>query len=187
MTRKIKRIGLTLGLFSTIISFLFFGRDQGTYQLLLFSGLLISLIFYLTILFEKGSSKSKIIWTLIIVLAGTIQWLTEPILIKSSYLIYLSNNDKELTAVNNIFKNKSDDISILNDEINDKMNLLSQSEKDSLVKLRHELKVYTITKTKNGIYYGLWGFIDVRLGITYWTKSELPNENYSHLKGKWYH
>ncbi len=78
-------------------------------------------------------------------------------------------------------------ISILNDEINDKMNLLSQSEKDSLVKLRQVLNVYTITKTKNGIYYGLWGFLDVRLGITYWTKSELPNENYSHLKGKWYH
>jgi hypothetical protein len=187
MTGKIKRIGLTLGLFSTIISFLFFGRDQGTYQLLLLSGLLISLIFYLTILFGKETSKSKIIWTLFIVLAVTIQWLTEPILIKSSYLIYLNGNEKELKAVINLLKDKSDDIIILNDNINDKMNLLSQAEKDSLVKLRQGLNVYMISKTENGIYYGLWGFLDVRLGITYWTKSEVPNENYRHLKDKWYH
>lgn len=187
MAGKIKRIGLTLGLFSIIISFLFFGRDQGTYQLLLISGLLISLIFYLIILFGKGTIKSKIIWTLFIVLAVTIQWLTEPILIKSSYLIYLNDNEKDLIAVNNILKDKSDDITILNDNINDKMNLLSQSEKDSLIKLRQELNVYMIAKTENGIYYGLWGFLDVRHGITYWTKSEVASENYRHLKDKWYY
>lgn len=184
---KIKYIILILGLFTTIISFLFFGRDQGTYQCLLLSGLLVSLIFYLTILFGKETNKSKIIWTLLIILTSTIQWLTEPFLIKSSYLIYLNGNDNELTEVNNILKDKSDDISILNDDINDKMNLLSQAEKDSLVKLRQELNVYMIAKTENGIYYGLWGFLDVRLGITYWTKGEVPNENYKHLKGKWYH
>lgn len=187
MTGKIKRIGLVIGLISTIISYLFFGRDQGTYQILLLSGLFVSLIFYLTILFGKETSKSKIIWTLLIILAGTIQWLTQPVLIKTSYLIYLNNNDKELTTVNNILKDKSCDISILNDDIIDKMNLLSQSEKESLVKLRKELNVYMITKTEKGIYYGLWGVLDVRLGITYWTKSEVPNESYRQLKGNWYH
>lgn len=187
MTGKIKRIGLTLGLFSTIISFLFFGREQGTYQLLLFSGLLVSLIFYLTILFGKETPKSKIIWTLLIVLAGTIQCLAEPVLIKNSYLIYLNRNEKNLTAVNKMLKDKPDNISILNNVINDKMHLLSQTEKDSLVKLRQKLNVYIITKTDDGIYYGLWGFLDERLGITYWTKSEKPNVNYRQLKDKWYH
>jgi len=187
MTGKIKRIGLTLGLFSTIISFLFFGRDQGTYQILLLSGLFVSLIFYLTILFGNETTKLKIIWTLVIVLAGAIQWLTEPILIKSSYLIYLNSNDKELATVNNILKDKPGEISILNDDIIDKTNLLSQSEKDSLIKLLQDLNVYMITKTEDGIYYGLWGFLDVRLGITYWTNSEMPNENYRQLKDKWYH
>lgn len=187
MTKKIKHIGLISGLFSIIISFLFFGRQQGTYQLLLLSGLFVSLIFYLTILFGKGTTKSKIIWTLVLTLAGIIQWLTEPILIKSSYLIYLNTNDKGLAAVNNLLKDKPDDISVLNDEITDRKNLLTQSEKDSLIKFRQELDVYMITKSDNGIYYGLWGFLDVRIGITYWTKSELPNENFKQLKDKWYH
>lgn len=187
MTGKFKYIGLTLGLFSTIISFLFFGRQQGTYQILLLFGLFGSLIFYLTILFGKDTTKSKIIWTLVLFFAVTIQRLTEPILIKNSYLIYLKSNNKELAAVNNILKDKPGDISILNDEISDNKNLLTPAEKDSLVKLRQELNVYMISKSDNGIYYGLFGFLDVRIGITYWTKSEIPNENYTQLKDKWYH
>jgi hypothetical protein len=187
MIGKIKHIGLTLGLFSTIISFLFFGRQQGTYQILLLSGLLASFIFYLTILFGKETAKSRIIWTVIVVLAATIQWLSEPILIKSSNLIYLNSNDEELTTVNNLLKDKRGDITILNNDITDIENLLTQTEKDDLIKLRQELDVYMITKSEDGIYYGLWGFLDVRLGITYWTKSEAPNENFKHLKSKWYH
>ncbi|MBX7205977.1 MAG: hypothetical protein K1X81_11190 [Bacteroidia bacterium] len=155
MTRKIKHIGLTLGLFSTIISFLFFGRQQGTYQILLLSGLLASLIFYLTILFGKETKKSKIIWTLVVVLAVTIQWLTEPILIKSSYLIYLNSNDEELKAVNNILKDKHGDITILNNDITDKENLLTQTEKAELIKLRQDLDVYMITKSADGQFLNL--------------------------------
>ncbi|MEY5035096.1 MAG: hypothetical protein RLZZ110_113 [Bacteroidota bacterium] len=187
MPRKIKRIGLTLGLFSTIISFLFFGRQQGTYQILLLSGLVLSLILYLTILFGKETAKSRIVWTLVVLLAGTIQWLTEPLLIKSSYLIYLNSNDEELVAVNNMLKDKSDEIHILNDNITDKSNLLTQVEKDSLIKFRQELNVYIISKTDNGVYYGLWGFLDVRIGLTYWSKTEKPKEGMTQLKDKWYY
>lgn len=187
MTRKIKRIGLTLGLFSTIISFLFFGRQQGTYQILLVSGFVVSLTFYLTILFGKETTKSKIVWTLVVVLTGTIQWLTEPLLIKSSYLIYLNSNNEELVAVNNMLKDKSGEIHILNDNITDKSNLLTQTEKDNLVKFRQELNVYMISKTDNGVYYGLWGFLDVRIGLTYWTKSDKPKEGMTKLKDKWYY
>ena len=184
MTGKIKRIGLTLGLFSTIISFLFFGRQQGTYQILLISGIFLSLTFYLTILFGNETVKSKIVWTLIVVLVGSIQCLTEPILIKSSYLIFLNSNHDELEAVNNMLKKKSGEIYILNDNITDKSNLLAQVEKDSLIKFRQELNVYMISKTENGIYYGLWGFLDVRIGLTYWTKNEKPIEGLMRLKDK---
>lgn len=187
MTGKTRRIGLTLGLFSTIISFLFLGRQQGTYQILLLFGLFVSIIFYLTILFGKETAKSRVAWTLVVLLAGIIQWLTEPILIKSSYLIYLNSNDKELMQVNNILKDKSGEIIILNDEITDKENLLTQNEKDNLIKLRQNLNVYMILKSKNGIYYELWGFLDVRLGITYWTKKEMPDESFRQLKDRWYH
>lgn len=187
MTPKIKRTGLTLGLFSTIISFLFLGRQHTTYQILLLSGLLISLIFYLTILFGKETTKSKIVWTLVVVLAGTIQWLTEPILIKSSYLIYLSSNEEELEAVNHMLKDKAGEIHMLNEDITDKNNLLTQEEKDSLIKLRHELNVYMISKIDNGVYYELWGFLDERIGLIYWTKSEKPSEDMIKIKGEWYY
>lgn len=187
MTDKIKRIGLTLGLLSTIISFLFFGRQQGTYLLFLIFGLVVSVLFYLAILFGKGTTKSKLIWTLVLFLAATIHWLTEPILIKSSYLSYLNNNDKELRTVNNILIDKPGDILMITDEITDKKNLLNQTEKDNLVKLRQKLNVDMIWKSDNRIYYGLWNFLDVQIGIVYCIKNEMPDENYKQLKDNWYH
>ena len=186
MTKNIKHLGLTLGLFLSIISFLFFGRHQGLYMMFLFSGLLISLVFYLTILFGGETAKSKIQWTIIVVLAATFQWQAKPILIQSSFLIYLKNHDKELCAVNRILMDKQGVISIHNDYINDKQNLLTKSEKDSLVKFQQELNVYLISKSDDGIYYALWGFLDTRIGITYWTKNELPNGNLKRLKDGWY-
>jgi len=186
MTRKIKHIGLTLGLLSVIISFLFFGRQQGTYQLLLIGGLLVSLAFYLTILFSKESTKSKLIWTFVILFSVIVQWLTEPIFVKSSYLIFLKSNQTELTAVNKILINKKGEIDIINDRINDKNGILTQLEKDNLLKLRKKLGVYIIAKSDNEIYYGLWGFLDVRIGITYWTKDEMPDKSYQTLTDNWY-
>ena len=186
MISKIKRIGLTFGLLSILISFLFFGRQQVIYQVLLLSGFVVTFIFFLAILVGKETTKSKIIWTLVVLLAMTIQWLTEPILIKSSFLIYLNSNHKDLRTVNNILKDKSGDIFIHNDDVIDNKNLLTQTEKDNLLKLRQELNVYLISKSDNGIYYGLWGFLDVRIGITYWIKSEKPDKNFKQLKDNWY-
>lgn len=187
MTSMIKYIGLILGLLSTIVSFLFFGRQQGTYQLLLIGGLLVSIIFFITIWFSKGRTQSKLIWTLVVVFAIAIQWLTEPLLINGSYLIFLNSNNNELIAVNNILCNKPGEIFILNDAVKDNDSVLSQADKDILVKLRQQLNVYIISKSDNGIYYGLWGFLDVRLGITYWTKVEKPTNEYQHLKDNWYY
>lgn len=187
MIGNIKLIGLTLGLFSTIISFSFFVRQQGTYQILQLTGLIASLISYLTILLGKETAKSRIIWTVAILLAGTIQWLTKPLLIKGSYLIYLNTNDEKLVAVNNMLKDKSDEIHILNYNIIDKSNLLTLEEKESLARFRQELNVYMISKTDNGIYYGFWGFLDVSIGLTYWTKSNTPKEGMIQLKDKWYY
>jgi hypothetical protein len=187
MKYKIKYIALTIGLLSVITSFLFFGRQQGTYLLLLLSGLLVSSIFYLAILFSKDNIKSKLTWTLVIVVAITVQWLAEPILIKSSYLIYLNRNNKELTEVNNILKYKSGDISLLNDNLIDHRGLLTKTEKENLIKLKQKLDVNIISKTDNAIYFGLWRFLDVRLGITYKLESKFPNESFQQLKGNWYY
>ena len=106
MTLPFKHIGLLIGVVLTFVSFLFFGRQQGTYQVLLICGLVTTLIFYLTILFGKGHLKTKIFWTVVV--------------------------------------------------------------------------VYIISKSDKGIYYGLWGFLDVRLGITYWTGIVKPDNKYQH-------
>jgi hypothetical protein len=76
---------------------------------------------------------------------------------------------------------------MITDKITDKKNLLNQTEKDNLVKLRQKLNVDMIWKSDNRIYYGLWNFLDVQIGIIYCIKSEMPDENYKQLKDNWYH
>lgn len=187
MVSKIKYFGLASGLLSTIISFLFYARQQETYQLLLISGFLVSIIFFLVILFSKDTIKSKIILIIVVLFAIVIQWKTEPLLIKTSYSIFLNKNIKELTIINNILSKKTGEISIYNDKISDKLGTLTQFEKDNLIKLRKKLNVYMIVKSENGIYYGLWGFLDVRLGITYLSKNKESNISHRHLNDNWYY
>lgn len=158
---------------------------EGAYQLLLMTGLLVSIVSFLIILFNKGTRKSKVFCTLVV--AIVIQRLTEPLLIKSSYLIFLKNNSKELKIVNHILSNKSGAIFILEDGITDKDGVLTQAQKHNLLKLREEMNLNMIIKSDNGVYYELYGFLDTRLGITYWTKMVKPNSAYNHLKDKWYY
>jgi hypothetical protein len=154
---------------------------------MLLGGLLASLIFYLTIIFGKETIKVKLVWTFIVLAAIIVQSLTESVLIKSSYFIYLFNHDKELMIVNNVLKDKQGFIHIFDDMIIDDKKVLSKLEKDSLFKLREKLKVIRILKTDNRIYYELWGLLDVRIGITYCINGEMPNGNYKKIKDKWYY
>ena len=186
MTLSFKHIGLCIGVVLTFVSFLFFGRQQGTYQILNIGGLLAALIFYLTILFNKGHLKTKIFWTLVVIVCAVVQQLTEPFLIDTSYRVYISKNKNALTEINNILINKQDDITILNDSIS-KGDQLTILEKGKLREGQKKLGVYIISKSNNGIYYGLWGFLDVRLGITYLTDKVNPGNNYRHLTGNWFH
>jgi hypothetical protein len=186
MKLSFKHIGLLIGVVLVFVSFLFFGRQQDTYQALLICGLVTALIFYLTILFGKGHLKTKIFWTVVVVLCAVVQQLTEPFLIDTSYRIYISQNKNILTEINNILIKKQGDITILNDSIS-KGNQLTALESDKLREGRKKLGVYIISKSDKGVYYGLWGFLDVRLGITYWTGSVEPDNNYQHLTGNWFH
>jgi hypothetical protein len=186
MKLSIKHIGLISGLLSVILSSLFYARKQEIYQSLLIGGLLVSSIFFMAILFTKGTTKSKVTWTLVILFSIAFQWLTEPFLTGSSYHIFLKRNEKELMIINNILINKPSDISIFNNIINDRNDLLSKSEKDDLLKLRHKINVYFIEKTDDEIYYELWGFLDLRIGICYWIKNEKPDSLYHNLADRWY-
>ncbi len=167
MRTSIKFIGLTIALVLVLFSFLFFGRQQGTYQILLLAGLLFAFIFYLVVLFGKTSFKHKIFWTIIVLLAFLTQRFTEGYFIKSSYKIYINQHQQALTQINQILSNYKGDLFILNNELKDTLNILTPLEKQKVLTEKKKLNAYLISKTKNKIYYGLWGFLDVRLGITY--------------------
>jgi hypothetical protein len=168
------------------MSFLFFGRQQNTYQFMLLGGILFSFVSYLTILFSTETVKSKLIWTLVILLSIVFQWLTEPLLIKTSYLIFLKGNNVELSQVNFILENKTSGITITSDTIYDKNKSLTQSEKRNLHKLRQKLGVYFISKSEKEIYYGLWGFLDVRIGLVYMFKKSQIDSSRKPIIDKWY-
>ena len=186
MTLSFKHIGLLIGVALTFVSFLFFGRQQDTYQILLICGLVTALVFYLTILFGKGQLNTKIFWTGVVVLCAVVQQFTAPFLIDTSYRFYISQNKNVLTEINNILINKQGDITILNDSIS-KDDQLTVLESDKFREGRKKLGVSIISKSDNGIYYGLWGFLDVRLGITYLTDKIKADNNYRHLTGNWFH
>ncbi len=185
MILSFKHIGLLIGVALIFVSFLFFGRQQGTYQILIICGLVLALIYFLTILFGKDHPKTKIFWTLVVVLCAVIQKWTEPFLIDTSYRFYISKNKKVLTEINNILINQQSDITILNDIVS-KGDQLTTLENDKLRDGRKKLGVYIISKSDKGIYYGLWGFLDVRLGITYLTNTMKPNTTYRHVIDNWF-
>jgi hypothetical protein len=186
MTISFKYIGLLIGVVLAFASFLFFGRQQDTYQILLLAGLATVLIFYLIILFGKGQLKTKISWTIIAVLCAIVQQLTEPFLIDTSYRVYIRQNQNVLTDINNILLGKKGDITILNDSISNG-DQLANLESEKLRQGRKKLGVYIISKSGKGIYYGLWGFLDVRSGIIYLTNKTKADSNYRHLTGNWFH
>jgi hypothetical protein len=124
---------------------------------------------------------------MLIVLAVFLNRLIEPRLIDWSYLIYLNGHNSELARVNEILQNKAGEISIFRDEVSDQEGLLRKVEENELLELIEKLDVYIISKTNQGVYYGLWGFLDVRLGIMFWTGTDPPNSNFRHLNGKWFH
>ncbi|MGE5107956.1 MAG: hypothetical protein ACM3H8_10450 [Sphingobacteriales bacterium] len=187
MRLSFKYIGLLTGLLLVITSFLFFGRHQDLYQILNIGGLAISFTFFLIILLRKGTVKSKIFWTIIVIVFVVLQRVTEPILIDTSYRIYIRQNKNILSNINNILIHKSGDITILNNNITDTNNQLTDYESNELIQGRKKLDVYIISKSEKGIYYGLWGFLDVRLRITYWSGIVKPDNNYRHLTGNWFH
>ena len=182
-----KYIGLLMGVALAIFSFLFFGRKQDTYQVLLISGLVIATVSYLLILFGKEKLKTKLLWTAVVILCAVIQQMTEPILINNSYRIFIKQNENTLVDINKILNHTSGDVTITADTIIHKSDEFTVAETERLFEGRRKLGVYLISKTDHEIYYGLWGFLDVRLGITYWAEKSYPDIQYRHITGNWFH
>lgn len=187
MKIKIRHICLILGMISFLLSFLWFGRDQEMYEILLIGGLAVTTVSYFWILAKTDSIKNKLIWSTVLIAGIFINRLIEPMLIDWSYLIYLNGNEKELSFINNKLHNYNDDIIIMRDTIITK-NVLSDIEKQQLQIARGKIGAYIITKSQDYIYYGLWGFLDVRLGISYYPdESKIKLSGARRIKENWYH
>src|SRR5436853_6616984 len=107
MTVSFKHILLLIGVALVIFSFLFFGRQQDTYQVLLISGIVIATVPYLLILFGKVTLRAKLLWTAVVILCIVIQQLTEPVLINTSYRIFIKQNETTLADINKILDRTS--------------------------------------------------------------------------------
>lgn len=186
MTIKTKHYLLITGIVAVMVSFLFFGRKHGVYDIILVLGIIIFCTSYLWIIVSNDSLKRKMFWTGIAVFGGVIHLMVEPILIKSSYLIYLAQHEQELAYINNTLRDKHGEIAITRDSVRAKATLINDQEKMRLLKAREEVGTYMIYKDESKIYYGLWGFLDVRIGITYSINGEKPDSMYHHITGNWY-
>jgi len=187
MPTSLKNIGLSTGVLLVFLSFLFFGRKQNTYQALLIVGFSIACVSYLLILFGKGKWRSKLLWTVVVIFCAVIQQMTEPFFINTSYRIFINQNERTLMDLNNILEHTRGDVTITKDTIIHNFDQFTQDEKQKLMESRKKLSVYLISKTDHEIYYGFWGFLDVRLGITYWSEKSYPGIQYRHIIGSWFH
>src|SRR5258705_899107 len=113
MRITLKYVGLIIGMALSFISFLFFGRQQDTYQIILITGLLVSALFFATILFGRHSSRSKIIVVIFVLLSALLQQLFEPLLIDTSYKTFIKQNRDPLVEINEVLSDKPGEIFIL--------------------------------------------------------------------------
>ena len=188
MRISVRHIGLIVGIFSVLISLLFFGRRQDIFQLLSLLGTFTAIICFIWIIFGNGLVRSKLLWVGVVLLAIAIDVIAEPYLIDASYRIYLARHKEVLSDVNKILNSSKGDIWVMNDTVSvSNGEGISQENRQQLLEAQKQLGVYMITKSDSTIYYGLWGFLDVRLGITYLTSQTMRPDQYRHLTGGWYH
>lgn len=150
-------------------------------------GLAISSFSFLTILIKSDTRKSKLLWTAVVVLAIGLQWLTEPLLIKTSYRLFINKNERELESVTKLISSKerqlfispASDLWTRNGYSQDEANLIRENLKNT--------GIHFITKDSIKIYYQTWGMLDVSHGIYYFYADTEPDKHYQKIKGNWYY
>jgi hypothetical protein len=185
MPLRIRHIFLLLGILLTIFSFLFFGRQQETYSTLLLTGLFFSGVFFIWILF-KDSKRQKWLWTAVVGASILTEQLSEAFLINCSYKIFLGHNLELLTKVNQIMQSKSGDVFYFkNSEPN--RSKFNAAEESTINELFKQTNIYMILKDSTKIYYGTYGMLDVRLGISYVYSERRPDKRLRQIEDRWYY
>lgn len=187
MTFTLRHKTLLTGIVLVIISFLWFGWDTYTYNILLLIGLIISFFSFLTILIKSDTLKSKLLWTILIALAIGFQWLTEPLLIKLSYRLFINRHKQELESVTNFVLKKKTNIPILLLSDFKPGNGYTKEEADFIKEKLKKTSIHFISKDRFVIFYRTWGMLDVSHGIYYFYTDKQPDNRYKKITGNWYY
>jgi hypothetical protein len=186
MTFSLRHISLLIGILTTILSFLWFGRDTKTYDILLLVGLATAGISYLIVLFRKDTFKSKLLWTLVVIAAVGMQWITEPLFIKLSYRYFIKLHENNLNSATALIRTKKNDLFLLVSELRTEDGFKQQE----VNQIRDEFKntgIHLIVKDSLKIFYRTWGMLDISHGIYYFYPGNKPHERYKQIFGNWYY
>lgn len=185
MSFSTRHVALLLGIALATFSFLFFGRRESVYSFLLLSGILITAV-SLFIILIKDTTKEKLLWIGVLAVSITIQRLAEPWFIKQSFKILIDRNKILFAEVNNIFMSKPGEVFYLVNSANNAKQF-SNEELRGINELLHQTEVYMIAKNNYRIYYGTYGMLDVRVGISYFYSDSIPGERFKWIEDRWYH
>jgi hypothetical protein len=188
MTFSLRHTILLLGIVTTILSFSYFGRDTKTYDILLTVGLIIATLSFLAVIFKKDTTNSKLIWTIIVIGAIGLQRLTEPLLIKFSYSIFVRSNNSNLDRINNMLLSKNDDaIMFIPDGNKDALIKFTDTETAELRQLLSGTNISLIQKDNQRIFYRTFRMLDVSQGVYYFYRKYKPDKRFKHISGNWYY
>jgi hypothetical protein len=170
----------------TFSSFLFWGRQQGTYVTMVLSGISIALLSFIVIII-KDSRKGKWVWVAIVCAAIILQRLTEPILIKLSFQILLYSNKELFSESNRILTSKPTEIYYWDKGSFDTSKLFTQIEKQNIATLFGRTEILYISKNKDQVYYETYGLLDARIGMSYFYNGLTPTARLRKIYGWWYY
>ena len=188
MTFSLRHIILLIGTLIVITSFLFFGRDTETYDILLILGLVITTISLLVVVFKKDTTRNKIIWTVILIGCVGVQRLTEPLLIKLSYIIFVKSNDSRLDRLNNIvLAKKNGDLLFIPNSDKAVLTKFTDYEITEIQQLLSGTNISLILKDDQRVFYRTFGMIDISHGVYYFYGKDKPSTRFKHILGNWYY
>jgi hypothetical protein len=182
MNKKLGPILLVFGYVALYASFLFSAKNLNTAILMFLGGTVVVIAGLIVIIVGKTRVITKSIWIVSLVIAVAFGNLAIPALKKSSYLIYLYSNEEQLTEINEILVNHPGDFYMHTDKITTDSMQLTEKETQRLIELGREVDSYMIWKSESEVYYGLFGFMGTRTGITYCIVSDCPIMPYSPME-----
>ena len=186
MTFKWLHIALIIGMVLVIGSFIFFGLNTNTYVSILFVGIIISAVAFCKVMFGKDSARSKLLWLLMVIIGIIAQWLSEPILIRLSYVILVKQNEVVFSKVNAILLSKNGEATWVQDSSLWKRNNIFHEEGSRIRRLLRNSRVTHVQKDSSRIFYMTFSRIDIIHGISFYYLSDSP-KNGTHLFGNWYY